>query len=135
MQTNLELFSTTVATNVLGVNIDSLKANPDDKADATLDINTILQYVELIGQIVTEVMNLCPANNKGLRESIKHPSWLQRVRFRAAVKQTLDTSGLLQFRSTSGKLADALISEAAKQTDDQIDKVISEVRDLDNWII
>jgi hypothetical protein len=135
MQTNLELFSTSVAGNVLGVNIDGLKADEQNTEDNGIDINTILKYVEMIGQIVNEIVNICPANSKGVREAVKHPNWLQRVRFRAAVKQTCDCCAFLQFRPTSGKLADTLISESAKLTDDQIDKIISEVRDLDNWII
>jgi hypothetical protein len=126
MKTKLETFAEAVAHNTLG--------KPDDN-NAQFDIVAILQFIELVGTIVNELINACPANNKAVRESFKKPNWLQRVRFRAAVKQNCDCCARLQFRAHAGKLADNMINEASKMTDEDLDKVISEVRDLDNWII
>lgn len=125
MTTNLEGFCSKVAYRSYGI----------DETNRGIDINTILQLVQVIAPIVIQLIQGCPANQSGLKNSIKNPNWLQRVRFRAQVKDVIDTSGYREYRSLSGKVAEAFIAEAAKLTDEDVGKMVEEVVVLDNWII
>ena len=127
---NLEGFAKTVAANCFDMSIES----QIQEESLGIDWNNIQDLIDTIGQIVMELMNNCP-NKKMLKSSIQRPNWLQRIRFKTLVKNNCDCSNNLKLRQLSGKIAEQCISECAKLSDDELEKIILEVGGPENWLI
>lgn len=128
MKSNLEIFCEKVAFRAYEVDNSVV-----DNKNLGIDIMTILALVEVIAPIVIQLIQNCP-NKSNLKSSVKSPNWLQKVRFRAMVKDSLDTSGYHQYRSMSGKVAEAFLAESAKLKDEEVSKIVEETT-VDNWLI
>ena len=111
----------------------ALNVQPDDK-NLSLDPIAIAALIEVIAQVILEIMANCP-DKKNLPTSVKKPNFMQRIRFRAAVKEAVDTSGNLRMKIYAGRLSENAMREAATLSDAEILKVVDEVESLDNWII
>lgn len=131
VKTNLESFSEKVAATSLGLSVDDL--NHEDKLRG-IDVVSILALVQVIGQIVTTVMQMCPAQ-ANLTKSVSNPSWMQKVLFRVAVSREINQLDNPKLRGMSGKIANAFFAESVKLTEPEVQKVVDEVTILDNWLI
>lgn len=131
IKTNLETFSEKVAANALGVDVADL--NNETKLRG-FDIVAILELIQVIGQIVTAVMEMCPQQND-LAKAVSNPTWMQKVLFRVAVSREINKLGNPKLRGMSGKIATAYFTEASKMTEPEIVKVVEEVTVLDNWLV
>lgn len=131
IKTNLETFSEKVAANALGLDVADL--NNETKLRG-FDIVAILELIQVIGQIVTAVMEMCPQQND-LTKSVSNPTWMQRVLFRVAVTREINKLGNAKLRGMSGKISNAYFVEAGKMNEAEVAKVIEEVTVLDNWLI
>jgi hypothetical protein len=128
MKSHLENFCTKVAYKTYDVDAADV-----DTKNLGIDITVILMLIETIAPIVLELIDNCQ-NQANLKNSVKSPNWLQKVRFRALVKKSLDSSGQSKFKYLSGKVADAFLAESAKLTDADLDKLLDE-SSVDNWLI
>lgn len=100
-----------------------------------IDFVALLALIEAIGQTVMTLINNCP-NKSNLKNAVKNPSWLQRIRFRAALKEHLDVSGHFKLRALAGKAADNCFKEVARLTDDELELLLQETQnDPDNWLL
>lgn len=131
MKTNLEVFCEEVTTEVCGSSLEDVQGG---KNQYGFDVNNFVKILEVIGQVVSELVANCP-NKAGLRESVRKPSFLQRVRLRHVVKATCDASGVNKIRSVSGRIADTCVAVATRLSDEEIDKLMSEIENDDNLII
>lgn len=131
VKTHLENFSEKVAATSLGLNVEDLSNESKLKG---IDIAGILALVQVIGQIVTTVMQMCPAQ-ANLSKSVTGPTWMQKVLFRVAVSREINQLDNPKLRGMSGKIANAFFSETAKLTETEVEKVVEEVTILDNWLI
>ena len=131
IKTNLESFSERVAATALDLNVADLS---DETKLRGFDIIAILELVQVIGQIVTAVMEMCP-QQANLAKAVHEPSWMQKVLFRVAVSREINKLSNPKLRGMSGKIANAYFSEVAKMSEPDIAKVVEEVTILDNWLI
>lgn len=131
MKSNLEVFCEGVTVEVCGTSLEDTQAG---KNQYGFDVNNFIKILEVIGQVVSELIANCP-NKAGLRESVRKPSFLQRVKLRHVVKDACDMSGVNKVRLASGRIADACVSAATRLSDEEIDKLISEIENTDNLII
>lgn len=131
MKSNLEVFCEGVTVEVCGTTLEDTQAG---KNQYGFDVNNFIKILEVIGQVVSELIANCP-NKAGLRESVRKPSFLQRVKLRHVVKDACDMSGVNKVRLASGRIADACVSAATRLSDEEIDKLISEIENTDNLII
>jgi hypothetical protein len=131
MKSNLEVLCESITVEVCGSSIDDIQAG---KNQYGFDVNNFVKILEVIGQVITELVANCP-NKAGLRDSVRKPSFLQRVKLRHAVKDACDMSGINKVRLASGRIADACVSAATRLSDEEIEKLISEIENTDNLII
>jgi hypothetical protein len=129
MKSSLEQFAEKVVNTALNTKPETKEGDV-----GAIDIAALTQLIEVVAQVVMEVMNNCPAKST-LALSVKKPNFMQRVRFRNAVKGAVDSCGNFKLRALSGKLAEVSIAEGAKLTDDEIAKIVDESENLDNWLI
>lgn len=127
MKSNLEKFAESVVMQVYGVD----KLTEDNVG---VDIDQILKLVELVAQTIAQIMENCP-DQRNLANSLQKPSFLQRVRFRAALKNVIDSSGQLKLRALSGKVADACFDLSSQATPDIVNNAIEEILDPSNAVI
>lgn len=127
MKSNLEKFAESVVMEAYGVD-----ALTEEKLG--VDIDQILKLVELVASVVAQIMESCP-DKKNLANSLQKPSFLQRVRFRSALKSVIDSSGQLKLKAMTGKVADACFNIVSQTTPDVVNNAIEEILDPENAII
>ncbi len=125
MKSTLETFSEKVVHSALQI-------NAQNEQNLGFDPAALLELIEQIATVFMEIMNNCP-NKSGLPLSIKKPNFMQRIRFRGAVRSAVE--GNLKAKLYANKLADSAMREAAKLTDAEIVKLVDEAESLDNWIV
>jgi len=138
MKTKVQEFAELVAADVLGVpyaDLSTAMAAGSGQV-AGIDIVTITALIELIMNMVMEIIENCPNNDKAVREAVKSPTIWQRARVRRMVKDNCDCCAVARWRTECGRIADAMISLAAKSDDATIDQAIDQVRGGDdNWLL
>lgn len=123
-------FSQSVAAATFDVN-----KNEANEERLGIDFIALLTLIESIGQTIMTLINNCP-NKNNLKTAVKNPTWLQKIRFRAALKEHLDVSGHFKLRVLAGKAADNCFKEAAKLNDEELDLLVQETQnDPDNWLL
>lgn len=132
MKSTLEVFSEKVVHGTL--NIQPKKKGESDELNLGLDITAITALIEVVAQVILEIMTNC-SDKQRLPTSVKKPNFMQRIRFRAAVKDAVESSGNLRAKVYAGRLADNVMKEAATLTEEEILKIVDEAETLDNWII
>lgn len=131
MKSNLEVFCENITVSVCGSSEEDIKAG---KNQYGFDVTNFIKILEVIGQVVSELVANCP-NKAGLKESIKKPSFLQRIKLRHAIKDACDASGVNKVRLASGKIADHCINAASQLSEEDVEKLLLEIDNDDNLII
>lgn len=125
MKSTLEAFAEKVVNTTLNINAKNDK-------NLGFDPTALLELIEQVATVIMEIMNNCP-NKSTLTTSVKSPNFMQRIRFRSAIRNAVE--GNLRAKIYASKLAETAMQEAAKLSDDEILKVVDESATLDNWIV
>ena len=91
---------------------------------------SIIEWIEMIMEIVIEVIENCPnSNRKGVVAAIKRPGLFNKVRFRRIARQVCPDG------VDYTQVAEACMQVASQKEEGDIETVVKEVQKPDYWLI
>ena len=128
MKTKTEAFAVDCAAAVFSTEVSEVEAQVEAGAGSWVAI------VELIMSVVIEIIENCPERNKLASILASGPSRWQRLQLRRTTLNIADCCGYQMYRRESGEIADTIISLGSSKTAEEINTVIEEVTNPDNWL-
>ena len=129
MITVLQNFSESVVASVIGVPKSALRDGlVGGKPVVGIDPISLVALIEAIAAAISNIIGNCPQNDVAVRESIKSPSWWQRVRTQRIVRDHVEDCAGFRWRRQSTRVVEEVLAQAAASSDSEIDAAIDQVR-------
>lgn len=129
MTTVLQNFSEGVVASVVGVTKQQLRDGiVSGKPVVGIDPISFVALIEAIAAAIASIIGNCPQNDAAVRESIKKPSWWQRVRTQRIVRDHVEDCAGFRWRRQSTRVVEEVLAQAAAASDAEIDAAIDQVR-------
>lgn len=119
-RTALQVFSEGIAATVVGVSSSEFKAGID------AGVTEWIALVEMIMEMVMAFIEKCQQRKQQLVATIKKPSRFEKVYFRNQVISSWDDRRGWRWRREAREVADALLADAAMQSDETLLAVIDQ---------
>lgn len=131
----LQAFAISVAASAIGAQkqdvsdgIDDYEAGNPPKMIVGYSAIAWMALLEALLAAFSGLIDNCPQNNVGVRESVKKPSRRQKVAAIREIRRNVDDCDGFRWRKQSERVIQSAFAQAATLTDDELDKIIAEAR-------
>jgi hypothetical protein len=132
----IQLFAEQIAADAVGVDVSAVRELMEKRTGSVVgrDWASFLAFLQAIAEMIMELMGNCPMSDERLREVVRDPGFMQRVRVRRTARECLNNTSVVSrgWRSYVGEVSDAILTRGPLVSDATLDEILEEVREYNS---